>query len=38
MNVWHKCFLCDCVFYDPSFSGFWGYCPSCRKLKARAKH
>ncbi len=35
---WHKCYLCDCEFYDPSFVGYWGYCPGCRKMKARAKH
>ena len=38
MNGWHKCYLCDCEFYDPSFTGYWGYCPSCRRMRSRTKH
>lgn len=31
MIGWHKCFLCDCEFYDPSIPGYWGWCPNCRE-------
>ncbi len=32
-SEWHKCYLCDCEFRDPSIPGYWGYCPSCRKVE-----
>ena len=32
MNGWHKCFLCDCEYYDESTSGYWGWCRDCRKV------
>ena len=39
MNGWHKCHLCDCEFYDPSFDGYWDWCPDCLKAmeKQRAR-
>ena len=33
MNGWHKCFLCDCEYFDPSSDGYWGWCPGCRKAR-----
>ena len=30
MSAWHKCYLCECEFWDPSLTGWWGWCPGCR--------
>lgn len=31
-NGWHKCFLCDCEYFDESTPGYWGWCRDCRKI------
>ena len=37
MSAWHKCFLCDCEYFEMSSDGYWGYCPGCREAKENQK-